>query len=211
MTSDYMKDYNKQYYQNNKEYYYESAKKWRLSNPQKRKEQAARYYQRKKNKRNEKKLIPFNELAKTIQHAPIKGYETEYQAFENGKIWSWKYYMFKRQHLGKDGYYKVSLMVEGTRNTKDQMVSRLIASAFDNRPIEELDKMECHHLNMKQDQNNIQNLIFLTPEDHQLLHKNLTNQQIISIGQQVKHLRGSAKTNKFVELVGLFYKQRRRA
>lgn len=195
-----MKDYNKQYYQENKEYFYQSAKKWRLSNPQKRKEQAARYYQRKKEKRNQLKFAPFNELAKQFNHAPIKGYQNEYEAFENGAIWSWKYYIFKRQRMGKDGYYKVSLMTD-SKNTRDQMVSRLVASAFDDRTVEELKDLDVHHCNMKSEMNNIQNLVFLPKEIHNMMHNKLKQEQIISIGEAVRDLRGSEKTNKFVELI----------
>lgn len=202
MTSDYMKDYNKQYYQEHKEYYYESAKKWRLNNTQKRKEQAARYYQRKKQERNKEKLVPFNQLAQRFEHQPIKGFQNEYEAFENGAIWSWKYYMFKRARKGKDGYYKVGLMTD-SKNTRDQMVSRLVASAFDDRTFEELKELDVHHCNMEQI-NSIENLVYLPHQLHLQMHNKLTQDQIKSIGEQVKHLRGSAKTNKFVELVESF-------
>lgn len=198
MNSDYMKDYNKQYYQEHKDYYYESAKKWRLSNPQKRKEQAKRYYEKRKLKNNKSKLDEFNELAKKYDHKPIPNFN-EYEGFENGAIWSWKFNLFKRQHK-RDGYYKVSLMVN-TKDARDQMVSRLIASTFDDRTIDELNDLDVHHCNMDSSFNSISNLVYLPHQLHITMHNNLSIELIKSIGEQVKQLRGTAKTNEFCRLV----------
>lgn len=194
------KEYNQQYYQQNKEKAKQNAKKWREQNKDKRKESNAKWYQKQKEMKLKKKMTPFNEMAEVFKHAPIKGYEKDYQAFENGSIWSWKQSKFKNQRKGKDGYYKVGLMIDKKKSI-DYMVSRLIASAFDDRTFEELERMECHHLNMKQYDNSIQNLIFLSKKDHQFLHNNFTDEQIKDIGKKVVDLRGTDKTNMFIRIM----------
>ena len=99
------KEYNAEYYQNNKEKAKQNAERWRKANKDKRKESDAKYYQKKKQQALEKKMIEFNELAKKYQHNKIPEHE-DYEAFENGSIWSWKQYKFKNQRKGNDGYFK---------------------------------------------------------------------------------------------------------
>ena len=88
-----------------------------------------------------------------------------------------------------------------TKDTRDQMVSRLIASTFDDRPIEQLKDLDCHHCNMMPELNNIQNLVFLPKDIHESMHNNLSIDLIKSIGEQVKQLRGTEKTEQFCRLV----------
>lgn len=188
-------DYNKNYYQAHKEEILAKQKQYREEN--KKEIQAAREAIKKE------KMEPFNKLAQSFEHVPVRGYEKEYEVFANGSVWSWKQLLFLKKQVNNKGRIYVSL----THKNKSIpiLINRIVASSFDDRTVEELKDLETHHLDLDVNLNTIQNLVFLTKKFHLQMHKKLTNEQILFIGQQVKNLRGSAKTNKFVELVrGVF-------
>lgn len=213
------REYRKQYYQDNKEEVLSRNKQYRLEHLEEEKEWKHNYYlehkeehlkrtkmnyQKSKAKKKEKKIEAFNKLAEKYQHAPILNSNGLYQAFENGEIWNWREnelrFMKKdiKNHGSQYDYQMIRLTLEGEQ--KSYPVNRLIASAFDDRTEEQLKDMECHHCNLRPSNNNLYNLVFLPKQLHDMMHKTLSDDQIKSIGEQVKQLRGTAKTDKFVEL-----------
>lgn len=198
------KEYQKQYYQEHKEDLNERSHQYYLDNKEDYLNKKAEQYQLNKVKRRSDNIKLYQYYVKCYNHKQVPNYEN-FEAIQNGEIYNTKDYKFVTKSLGDDGYYSVCL------NYKRFRLSRLIASAFDDRDEADLKDMQCHHCNLNQLDNNLINLVFLPQELHDYMHKKLTNEQILLIGEQVKHLRGSAKTNKFIELVGLFYKQFQRS
>lgn len=210
----------KQWRDNNKQKKAEIDRKWRQKNKQWRKQYDTKYYIENKqrlteankekywqnrNKEIEKCKITFENLAKYVPHKPIPNYKEQYQAFENGQIWSWIKFKFLKQRLNNSGHLEV-MLVDDRKYT--EAVHRLIALTFDDRTVEQLVDYDCHHCDISASNNQISNLVFLPKNIHIKMHKNLDQQTIKAIGVAVQDLRGSAKTNRFVELVEeLFYKQ----
>lgn len=177
-------------------------KQWRDNNKQKKAELDRRYREKKKAEKNAPLLIPFKEREAKYNHVRYENYEV----FEDGSIWSWRFYKFMNGSKDQQEYQNIQVKINKQKIGMKR--SRFIALAFDGRTYEELKDYQCHHCSMVREDNSIANLVFLPKRIHQKMHDKLTQEQIISIGALVKHLRGSAKTNRFVELVEeLFYKQ----
>lgn len=194
------KEYQKQYYQEHKEDLNERSHQYYLDNKEDYLNKKAEQYQLNKKINRKANIEVYQNFIQHYKKKTLPNCEN-YEVLQNGEIWNKKDFKFVTKSIGDDGYYSVCL------NYKRYRLSRLIASIFDDRDEAELKDMQCHHCNLNQLDNSISNLVFLPQELHDIMHKKLTNEQILLIGQQVKHLRGSAKTNKFVELVELFYKQ----
>ena len=58
-----------------------------------------------------------------------KGYEGKYQVSNFGRVWSVVKQQYKNQRIGKDGYYKVTLIAKNGKQ-KTERVHRLVALAF---------------------------------------------------------------------------------
>lgn len=58
----------------------------------------------------------------------IKGFENLYAITEDGKVWSYYSKKFLQPSIGKNGYYKVTLVKEKHKYTK--MIHRLVAETF---------------------------------------------------------------------------------
>lgn len=187
----YQQDYNKQYYKNNKEDMNNKSHQYYLDNKEDYLNKKKEYFQNKKRENRIEMIQSIDEWSNNLLH---KSYD-KFEIYENGQVWNTKDYKLVSKSIGADGYYSVCL------NYKRYRLSRLIASTFDDRDEAELKDMQCHHCNLNQLDNNLTNLVFLPQELHDLMHKKLTNEQILLIGQQVKHLRGSAKTKQFENLV----------
>lgn len=170
-------------------------KQWRDKNKQKKAEIDRRYREKKKAEKNAPLLIPFKELEAKYNHVRYEKYEV----FEDGSIWSWRFYKFMNGSKDLQEYDNIQVRINKQRIGLKR--SRFIALAFDGRTYEELKDYQCHHCSMVREDNSISNLVFLPKRIHQNMHDKLTKEQIISIGAQVKHLRGSVKTNRFVELI----------
>ena len=186
-----IKDYMQQYYKKNKEDLNERSHQYYLDNKEDYLNQKKEYFQNKKRENRIEMIQTIDEWSNVYKHKTFGKFEI----FENGQVWNTKDYKLVAKSLGDDGYYTVCL------NYKRYRLSRLIASTFDDRDEAELKDMQCHHCNLIQLDNNLVNLVFLPQELHDNMHKKLTDEQILLIGQQVKHLRGSAKTKEFENIV----------
>ena len=193
-----VKERSKKWYYENKEQSLQLSKKWREQNKQKKYEIDKAW----REKQRETKLNAFNELAEKYKHVSYQNYEV----FENGQIWSCRFYQFLNGTIDQQDYENVQIYKKNGEKIGTKR-SRVIATAFDDRDESELKELHCHHCNLNRNDNSLDNLVFLNNNLHLLMHKNLTNEQIILIGEQVKHLRGSAKTKQFENLVlGAFTK-----
>lgn len=213
----------KKYYSTNEAK--EKAKEWRQRNKEKRNEQQKEYYQRNKEKcleqkrkhyqehkqqdkqrnkkwrmkkRQEKKQV-FYELEKQFKHTSFPGFEGLYEIFQNGQIWIEKSCKFMKLKMCTDGYYLATL--QKGKEKKYAKAHRLIAIAFDDRKEEELKDLQCHHIDISMRNNALENLVFMNSRLHGLMHDFLDKELIKSLGDQVKHLRGSQKTKQFEKLV----------
>ena len=147
-------------------------------------------------RRNRKYREILNELAEKYKHVPYQNYEV----FENGQIWSCRFYQFLNGTKDLQDYNIVQIHKKNGETVGTKR-SRVIASAFDDRDESELNELHCHHCSLNRNDNSLENLVFLNQNLHLLMHKNLTDEQIKAIGEQVKHLRGSAKTKEFENIV----------
>lgn len=200
-NKDKSREYKNQWRKNNKQRYNQIQRQYRKRSYQKHKDQIAatnkRCYQKKKQLKIAEKMIPFNELAEQFEHVKYKDYEV----FEDGSIWNWKKYIFMKFDENKNGY--LYLKFNGVKSS----VNRIVASAFDDRDEIMLKDLHCHHCNLDEKSNQISNLVFLPEKTHLYMHKHLSKDEIISIGQKVKHLRGSDKTNQFVRILKKMIRQ----
>lgn len=210
----------KQYYVKNKDMILDKSKKYYEKNREKQCQRRKEYYQQNKDKfvelakeyrlnkqkiMLEKRIEKFNRACQNYAYKPIPQFQN-YLAFQNGKIWSKIKQKFITTKLDQNGYNRMCNLIDQNGVKYSKRYARQIALAFDDRNIDELKEFECHHCNLRCDCDKIQNLVFLPKRIHQNMHDNISRETIISIGAQVKHLRGSAKTNKFVELIQQLFK-----
>lgn len=94
-----------------------------------------------------------------------------YEFYSDGRIWSEKKNDFMNGETSPDGYNRVKVNGHRIRRHK------LIASVFMKNPE---NKTEVHHINGNPNDNRVSNLLYVTPEEHALIHKeqwskNMTN------------------------------------
>ena len=83
-------------------------------------------YRRGKYKR--KPLIPAPEIG--VEHKPMLRYETKYQIYNNGQVWSYKTGKWKTAALQTNGRYYFYCLSNGTDKPKPEYIHRLIAENF---------------------------------------------------------------------------------
>jgi hypothetical protein len=93
---------------------------------------------------------------------PIFGYEGMYEISNKGKIRNNKLKILQTR-LSKGGYERVSLRRRGQKSIQ-YLVHRLVAEAFIPNPY---NKTEVNHLSGVRDQNNVENLSWVTREENQ--------------------------------------------
>lgn len=197
---EYNQKYGKDWYEKNKERKEKLRKIWFEKNKDRLKIKAHETYIKQKEEKKEKKRIPFYELEKQYKHIPVRGYENEYEIFENGALWSWRFNKFRKPSIRyRDGH--ATLNLEKNHVVVGVPVHRLVALSFDERPLEILNEMVVHHCNINEKDNHISNLVFLPKKLHNCMHFVLKQEQIRQIGEQVKNLTSTDKTNKFVEIL----------
>lgn len=96
----------------------------------------------------------------------IKGYEGLYQVSNYGRVKSLNYHMTGKEKLLKTsdngrGHLRVSLSKNG--KVIDYQVHRLVAEAFISNPD---NKPEVHHKDHNPLNNNVDNIVWLTHEEH---------------------------------------------
>lgn len=79
-----------------------------------------------------------------------------------GKDW-----IIKTPQHDEKGYLYVDLYCKGDKTRK--RIHQIVVEAF--MPYTDLDGMEIHHLDENKDNNHLDNLIPLTPEQHRMIHK----------------------------------------
>lgn len=211
------REQSREWYKNNKEKHLAKCREYRLEHLEEEKEYKHNYYlknkekclehskkswQKTKQKRKQNKMEQYNRLAKRYEHVSIPKYDDLYQAFENGLVWNARQseLRFMKTYLDQLGYNRICSLTDKDGEKHNERNCRLIASAFDDRSLDELELLDCHHCNLKRNDDSIQNLVFLPENIHLYMHKNFTDEQIKDIGQQVKHLRGSEKTKQFIRI-----------
>lgn len=93
-----------------------------------------------------------------IEKKPIKGYENQYIAYSDGRIYSLRKKKFLRPAMNNAGYLQV-VLVDGQGNSKGKKVHRLILETW--MPSENKN-LECNHKNMIKIDNRIGNLEWAT-------------------------------------------------
>lgn len=104
----------------------------------------------------------------------IQGTQGKYFVSNRGRVLSLcqnKYKTLKPYVCG-DGYYYVNLNIDG--QWKNKRVNILVADYFLEKP--EAEKLECHHKDTQRLNNDVNNLEWLTPEEHRKKHKELREQ-----------------------------------
>lgn len=101
---------------------------------------------------------------------PIERTDNKYWISNKGRVKSLVNYEAKilKPSLLK-GYERVDIYQEGQRISK--LVSRLVAAAF--LPIPQSMDMQLHHIDGSRANNNVENLVWLTPKQHKAAHKKL--------------------------------------
>ena len=92
----------------------------------------------------------------------IKGYEGLYAITEDGQVWSYKRKIFLKPNKNQGGYLQVQLYKNGSR--KSPLVHRLVLETY--CPIDEMEKLQCNHLNQIRDDNRLSNLSWCTAKEN---------------------------------------------
>lgn len=100
--------------------------------------------------------------------------KSRYFVSSNGKVYSIcnNEWIELIQQIDKDGYYYVDLYEDGVR--RRFRVHQLVANCFLDNPE---GKEIVHHKNLDRSFNDVQNLVFLTDEEHRKIHKALKQNQ----------------------------------
>ena len=115
----------------------------------------------------------------------ISGYEGQYSASKDGKIFSHKRNRFLNP-VNLKGYKRVKLRdFNNNQKVSNKLVHRLIAETFLDNPN---NKLEVNHINNKRDDNRIENLEWATRSEN--------NQHAWTYGNKI-----FVKTDKFVKSV----------
>ena len=99
----------------------------------------------------------------------IKHTNGKYKVSNKGRIKSLQKYTAKilKDRITKQGYKRIEV-IDMYGNRKSWLVHRLVANAFMLPPDNEL--MQIHHKDKNRLNNNVENLIWLTPEKHNKIH-----------------------------------------
>ena len=97
-----------------------------------------------------------------VKKIDIQGLNKEYTIDEDGNIFDVKEQKYRKFHVTKDGYLKVSFYING--KFKRLLVHRLVLMMF--KPIENMDKLQVNHIDGNKQNNNINNLEWVTQKDN---------------------------------------------
>lgn len=88
---------------------------------------------------------------------------SNYDIYQDGKIWSYKYKKFLKPKTSKDGYQQVCL-VNNEGKKKMYYVHRVVYEAVTGEPI--LEGMQVNHIDEDKTNNHINNLNLMTPKEN---------------------------------------------
>lgn len=97
----------------------------------------------------------------------IKGYEGLYAVTSCGKVWSYKNKIFLKPGKDKSGYLLVTLSKNGCKQTKK--IHRIVMETY--CPIDNMENLECDHIDFDCQNNCLKNLQWLAPEQNNKKHK----------------------------------------
>lgn len=95
---------------------------------------------------------------------PVQGFEGNYLISDRGRVWNLRTNKIRLGYLNNVlgiGYYKISLYKNGKKHLKS--IHALIAQAFIDNPD---NKPQVHHVNADKLDNRIENLMWVTIEEH---------------------------------------------
>lgn len=101
------------------------------------------------------------------QWKDIEGYEGLYQVSDKGRIWSIRKRICRKSRKDKEGYLEVCLYNKG--GFKHKRVHQLVAETFIPNPE---NKTEVHHIDGNPSNNSVDNLMWVTQDEHAALHLN---------------------------------------
>lgn len=97
----------------------------------------------------------------------IKGYEGLYAVTSCGKVWSYRKKIFLKPGKDKSGYLQVTLSKNSCKQTK--RIHRLVMETY--YPIEGMDDLDVDHIDFNIENNSLNNLRWLAPEQNNKKHK----------------------------------------
>ena len=97
----------------------------------------------------------------------IKRYEGLYAITSCGKVWSYRKKIFLKPGKDKSGYLQVTLSKNGCKQTK--RIHRLVMETY--YPIEGMDDLDVDHIDFNIENNSLNNLRWLAPEQNNKKHK----------------------------------------
>lgn len=109
---------------------------------------------------------------------------SNYEVYEDGRIWSYKTNKFLKPCTNKNGYQRVTL-TDNEGKIKRYLLHRVVYESVTSEPIPE--GMQCNHINEVKTDNRFENLNLLTPKENSnfgtrntRLSKAMTNNQKLS-------------------------------
>ena len=108
----------------------------------------------------------------------IKGYEGLYAVTSCGKVWSYRRKIFLKPSKNKDCYLRVKLTKNGDK--KSFYIHRLVMENY--CPTEGMEKMEVDHIDFNIENNSLNNLRWLSPEENHKRQKRCKKVRCIETG-----------------------------
>lgn len=111
------------------------------------------------------------ESLKNEEWKEVEGSEGKYYVSNQGRIKSYTKYeaIILKPTITRKGYERLQLYINGI--TSSLFVHRIVAAAF--LPVPESINFQLHHIDKNPRNNKAENLVWLSPKDHQQLHRKL--------------------------------------
>ena len=121
----------------------------------------------------------------------IKGYEGLYAITSCGKVWSYRRKIFLKptRNKGGKGYYQVLLQKQGNKECK--FIHRLVMENY--CPIEGMEKIEVDHIDFNIENNSLNNLRWLSPEENHKRQKRCKKVRCIETGVIYENISDAAR------------------